>query len=89
MRCMVEVFLVSLANGLPFEVLLRSRMRWFGLAPVYAKACILTLVFGPNRKPTYKVTNKTKLVGFFWKEVKWHLVLLALSAFAVFDHVVL
>ncbi len=64
----IELFLVTLADGLPYESLWRSRQMWLGLAPVYAKACILALWYGPNRKPAYQVTRKNHQIGWYWRE---------------------
>ena len=36
------------------------RQIWLGLAPVYARACIIALVSGPRRKPFYRVTRKIR-----------------------------
>ena len=41
---------------------------WTGMAPVYAKAVLLAIVSGPNRKPTYVVTRKHDDLRWHW----WH-----------------
>lgn len=72
----VETYLVTLARGLPYEDMWRSRQMWIGLAPVYAKACIMALINGPHKKPSYKVTRKVHESGWYWKETIWQYMLL-------------
>jgi cellulose synthase (UDP-forming) len=64
----IELFAATLNWPQPYEALLRSREMWTGLAPVYAKACLLALLYGPRRKPTYRVTRKSTLVAWYWRE---------------------
>jgi cellulose synthase (UDP-forming) len=42
---------------------------WLGMAPVYARASIIALLFGPNRKPTYRVTRKEHVYNWYWREI--------------------
>jgi cellulose synthase (UDP-forming) len=42
---------------------------WLGLAPVYARATIIALLFGPNRKPTYRVTRKEHIYNWYWRDI--------------------
>jgi len=39
-----------------------------GLFPVFTKASVLALVYGPKRKPTYKVTRKEDEFALYWRE---------------------
>ena len=55
----IELLLLALAADQPAGSLWRSRIAWVGMAPVYALASIRALWYGPQRKPTYKVTRKT------------------------------
>ena len=71
----VELLLVSMAEGLPYEHLWRARQIWLGMAPVYVKASILALIFGPNRKPTYRVTRKEHVYAWYWREILPQLVI--------------
>ncbi|HEU0024558.1 MAG TPA: glycosyltransferase [Thermoleophilaceae bacterium] len=64
----LELFLVALMAGQSYERLWRARQMWAGLAPVYAKACVLALVGGPHRKPTYEVTRKHDEFQWYWRE---------------------
>jgi cellulose synthase (UDP-forming) len=71
----VELLLVSLADGLPFERLWRARQIWMGMAPVYLKATLVALLYGPKRKPTYRVTRKEHVYRWYWREILPQLVL--------------
>jgi hypothetical protein len=80
----VELFLIAMADGIPYERIWKSRQTWFGLAPVYAKACILALLYGPKRKPTYKVTRKYHQFSFYWRQtlVQWSMAFATIFAIA-------
>jgi cellulose synthase (UDP-forming) len=83
----IELFLVSLADGLPYEALWRAREIWLGFAPVYALATMIALVYGPRRKPAYRVTRKENVYGLYWREVLPQIVLLAALIGASLYHV--
>jgi cellulose synthase (UDP-forming) len=51
----MELYFMLLAWNIPFR---RTRQFWVGLSPVFAIACIKALMYGPNRKPSYVVTQK-------------------------------
>ena len=59
---------VALTAGRPYERLWRARQMWVGLAPVYAKACLLALAGGRHRKPEYRVTRKHDELRWYWRE---------------------
>lgn len=81
----VELQLVALADGLPYEALWRARETWLGMAPVYAKATIFALLYGPDRKPAYRVTRKEHIRGWYWREtLPQILLLLALIAASLY-----
>ncbi len=65
----VELLLISLSDGLPYEDLWRARQTWLGMAPVYARATIIALLYGPDRKPTYRVTRKEHVYSWYWREI--------------------
>jgi len=65
----VELFLVMLADGLPYEDLWRARQTWLGMAPVYIRATLIALAYGRNRKPAYRVTRKEHIYGWYWREI--------------------
>lgn len=64
----VEILLVCLSDGLPYETLWRARQTWLGMAPTYAKAAIIALVHGPQHKPHYRVTRKEHIHSLYWRE---------------------
>lgn len=45
----------------------QTRVMWTGMAPVYAKAVLLAIVGGPNRKPVYTVTRKEDDFRWHWR----------------------
>jgi cellulose synthase (UDP-forming) len=45
----------------------QTRVMWTGMAPVYAKAVILAILGGPNRKPKYVVTRKHDDLRWHWR----------------------
>jgi cellulose synthase (UDP-forming) len=72
----VELYLAALASGVPYERFWHARVMWVGLAPVYAKACVLAAVGGRGRKPTYEVTRKHHEHRWYWRESLIHSLLL-------------
>jgi cellulose synthase (UDP-forming) len=74
----IEFYLAALASGARYERFWRARVMWVGLAPVYAKACLLAFFGGPDRKPVYRVTRKHDEHRWYWRESLPHLVVLAL-----------
>lgn len=78
----VELFLLALnANG-RWELIFRARQMWAGLAPVFTISIIRALTYGPRRKPTYKVTRKTHIYQWYWREALPQLFLIMLMASA-------
>jgi cellulose synthase (UDP-forming) len=86
----VELLLVCLSDGLPYEALWRARQTWLGMAPTYARAAILALIYGPGRKPHYRVTRKEHLHGVYWREslpqILLFLALVGASAYHLATH---
>jgi cellulose synthase (UDP-forming) len=64
----LELFMIALMGVHSYEHVWRARQMWAGLAPVYAKACVLAVAGGPNRKPTYEVTRKYDEFRWYWRE---------------------
>jgi hypothetical protein len=52
----------------PLLALWRLKVMWQGLAPVYIVACCKALLGGRHRKPIYKVTRKTTVIRWYWRE---------------------
>jgi cellulose synthase (UDP-forming) len=46
----------------------QTRVMWTGMAPVYAKAVVLAIAGGPNRKPVYTVTRKEDDFRWHWRQ---------------------
>jgi cellulose synthase (UDP-forming) len=77
----IELLLISLSEGLPYEDLWRARQTWLGMAPVYARATLIALRYGRHRKPTYRVTRKEHVYRWYWQlTLPQLLLLLALIA---------
>jgi cellulose synthase (UDP-forming) len=74
----VELYFVTLSAGVPYERIWKARQIWVGLAPVYAKACVLAIVGGRHRKPAYRVTRKHHEHRWYWREALPQMVLFAL-----------
>jgi cellulose synthase (UDP-forming) len=74
----LELLLAVLMSGQPYERLWRARQMWAGLAPVYAKACVLAVRGGPNHKPEYVVTRKHDEFSWYWRETLVQMGFLAL-----------
>jgi cellulose synthase (UDP-forming) len=51
-----------------YRALWRVRTMWVGLAPVFMKASLQAILNGPNRKPVYKVTRKTHVHAWHWRQ---------------------
>jgi cellulose synthase (UDP-forming) len=84
----VELLLVSLADGLSYEALWRARQTWLGMAPVYARATLIALRYGPNRKPDYRVTRKDHVHAWYWRETLPQSILILTLVVASGYHVV-
>ncbi|MDP3770186.1 MAG: glycosyltransferase family 2 protein [Candidatus Sungbacteria bacterium] len=62
-------------GGVPFRYWKKQLTLFEGLLPVFCLAAIQTLIYGPNRKPKYRTTGKAQLQGFFWRSIKFQLLL--------------
>jgi hypothetical protein len=62
----------------PFLALWRVKVMWLGLAPVYVVACFKALLGGRHRKPVYRITRKSTLIRWYWRETLPQAVLAAL-----------
>jgi cellulose synthase (UDP-forming) len=79
----VEVFIWTMSKEARVGNTLTFRRMWYGLTFVYMKAFCLALLYGPNRKPTYRVTRKRNITRWYWKETVPHLALLGIIAAAI------
>ncbi|MEH1026359.1 glycosyltransferase [Micromonospora profundi] len=64
----MELYLVALNGRAGWKNAFRSREIWIGLAPVYAAAIFKAIVNGRNKKPTYRVTRKSHLHAWYWRQ---------------------
>jgi cellulose synthase (UDP-forming) len=74
----VELYFAALTAGVSYERIWRARVIWMGLAPVYAKACVLAILGGPRRKPTYRVTRKHDDHRWYWRQALPQMLMLGL-----------
>ena len=72
----IEFYLAALATGTRYERFWRARVMWVGLAPIYARACVLAALGGRDRKPKYRVTRKHHEHRWYWRESLVHSILL-------------
>lgn len=73
----IELLMLSLGGDLPYESTWRAKETWIGMAPVYARATLLALYYGPRRKPTYRVTRKEHVYRLYWREILPQLIIFA------------
>ena len=66
----------------PLRALWRLKLMWLGLAPVYMLASCKALLWGPHRKPIYRITRKSTQVRWYWRETLPHAVLAAIVPLA-------
>ncbi len=76
----LELLLALFNRPHSYESLWRARQLWAGLAPVYARATVLGIVNGPERKPVYRVTRKSHAFAWYWRETLPQAALLLLLA---------
>ena len=74
----IEVLLALLGDNTTFEEIWRARQMWFGMMFVYIKACFLAITYGPNSKPSYKVTRKVQQTGIYIRETLFQILLFLL-----------
>jgi cellulose synthase (UDP-forming) len=62
----------------PLRALWRLKVMWYGLAPVYMVASLKALCAGRHRRPVYKITRKTTVIRWYWRETLPQAVLAAI-----------
>jgi hypothetical protein len=77
---------MSLARmkDISFSAILRSFQIAYGLAPQYLKALFLTLVYGRNKKPRYKVTLKEHRYGVYTHLVVPQLIIIVITLLSIY-----
>lgn len=63
----VELFMLTMCRATRVSNYFAFRRMWYGMMFVNMKAAILALVWGPNRKPVYKVTRKENVNRWYWR----------------------
>ncbi len=83
------VFLKALAykGDVPISSVLRGMQNMFSLAPIYIIAIVKALIYGPNRKPKYKVTRKYTKQGLHVLQVLPQLILTIFLCVAIGMHI--
>jgi cellulose synthase (UDP-forming) len=79
----LELNLALIHRPMSFEQLWRARLVWAGLCFVYARACLLAVLGGPNGKPRYQVTRKRNEHSWHWRLIVPHTLLLVTLATAM------
>jgi cellulose synthase (UDP-forming) len=64
----LEFFLAMLVGAGSIRFALRMRVMLIGLFPVFTRACLLAILYGPKRKPSYRVTRKEDVFSWYWRE---------------------
>jgi cellulose synthase (UDP-forming) len=64
----LEFLLMMLAGAGSMKQALKMRVMLIGLFPVFSKAFFLAVIYGPRRKPAYKVTRKVDEFAWYWRE---------------------
>jgi cellulose synthase (UDP-forming) len=82
----IELMLIALSDGMPYETLWRARQIWLGMTPVYIRATLSALINGPKKKPSYRVTRKRHIHRWYWREALAQTVLLIGLWVAVIYH---
>ncbi|WP_329519177.1 glycosyltransferase [Spirillospora sp. NBC_01491] len=84
---LLSLYMFVLGNGTSWMEVWRAKQMWVGMAFVYTNACLRAVLYGPRRKPEYRVTRKVPLAGVHLKEVAPQIVLVLLLAGALVRHV--
>jgi cellulose synthase (UDP-forming) len=79
----VELFIWTMSREARVENILAFRRMLHGLMFVNMKAVFLALRYGPNRKPVYRVTRKSNIARWYWRETAPHFVILGAAAAAI------
>lgn len=85
---LLGVYMFVLGNGTSWREVWRAKQMWVGLTFVYINACARAVLYGPGRKPEYRVTRKEQRAGLYLKEVAPQIALVVLCAAALVRHLV-
>ena len=82
----IDAYLLFLGHDITLKDNWKAKQQFAGMMFVYMKAALLAVVYGPHKKPVYKVTRKVQIVGLYVKEVFFQIVLfLFLVSSIVYD----
>ncbi|MFL5628715.1 MAG: glycosyltransferase family 2 protein [Ktedonobacteraceae bacterium] len=82
--CLTSLLMLSmLYEGIAFFETIRALNTLYMLMFVFMKGCVLALLYGPNKKPTYKVTRKNRERGIYLRFVLQHLLLVVFLLLSV------
>ncbi|GAA3950501.1 hypothetical protein GCM10023085_36360 [Actinomadura viridis] len=84
---LLGTYMFILGNGTSWQEVWRAKQMWVGMTFVYINACLRAVLYGPDRKPEYRVTRKEHRAGLYLKEVSPQIVLVALFAVALARHI--
>lgn len=73
----VEFFIWAMAAEAGGTNLFVIRRMWHGLMFVYMKAVIMALVYGPDRKPSYRVTRKNHVHRWYLRPTLPHILVVS------------
>ena len=84
----VDAFVLFLGHDITLKEHWKASQLFAGMMFVYMKASLLAILYGPHKKPVYKVTRKVQIVGLYLKEVFFQILLfLFLFLSIVYDFV--
>ena len=86
---LIDIFLFFVGHNITFKENWRAKQLFAGMMFVYMKAAVLAIVYGPHKKPVYKVTRKVQIVGLYFKEVFFQIMLFLLLFSSVIYAVVM
>jgi cellulose synthase (UDP-forming) len=65
----IDSFVLFLGHNATLKDHWRTRQLCVSMMFVFMKAGLLAFLYGPHRKPIYKVTRKVRIVGLYFKEM--------------------
>jgi cellulose synthase (UDP-forming) len=68
--------------------MMKSSQTLFGAFPAIVKALFLAIIYGPNKKPRYKVTRKNHVHGIYIHKVLPQIILVATLVYAIYWNIV-
>jgi cellulose synthase (UDP-forming) len=72
---LIDILLFFVGHNVTFKENWRAKQLFAGMMFVYMKAAVLAIIYGPHKKPVYKVTRKVQIVGLYFREVFFQIML--------------